>query len=206
MTAALAAIVPANLPPDSHLVPSPLSHHAMPDAKSRTPAALGFLTVTEHAELGLFGGYLVLNAAGRPLEFHCTSPVKPNRAQEILYGPTLRPYLFGEQIGQTLIAKAKNEVALVCTDLAACLAAREFSERPLLLIQAKENADHEVVLGSRFKLGKNELATATNFNADEQAAREFHAQLHEAIDLLEPFVRIREALEEAQKSVRPQAA
>jgi hypothetical protein len=178
----------------------------MPDAKSRTPAALGFLTVTEHAELGLFGGYLVLNAAGRPLEFHCTSPVKPNRAQEILYGPTLRPYLFGEQIGQTLIAKAKNDVALVCTDLAACLAAREFIERPLLLIQSKEHADHDFALGSRFKMGKNEVATAAKFSDDEQAGREFHAQLHDAIDLLEPFARIREALEEAQKSVRPQAA
>src|SRR5687767_13690884 len=101
---------------------------------SKSAACLGFLTVIEHAELGLFGGYLVLNAAGRPLEFHCTSPVKPNRAQEILYGPTLRPYLFGEQIGQTLIAKAKNEVALVCTDQPACLAAREFCDRPLVLL------------------------------------------------------------------------
>jgi hypothetical protein len=177
----------------------------MPDAKSRTPAAFGFLTVTEHAELGLFGGYLVLNSAGRPLEFHCTSPVKPNRAQEILYGPTLRPYLFGEQIGQTLISKAKNEVALVCTDLAACLAARELIERPMLLIQAADQTtDYE--LGARFTLGKNEVATAAKFASDEELARSAHVHLGDAIDLLEPFVRIREALEEAQKSVRPAAA
>lgn len=177
----------------------------MPDAKSRTPAALGFLTVTEHAELGLFGGYLVLNSAGRPLEFHCTSPVKPNRAQEILYGPTLRPYLFGEQIGQTLISKAKNEVALVCTDLAACLAARELIERPMLLIQAADQtAEYE--LGTRFSLGKNEVATAAKFAADEELARGVHAMLGDSVDLLEPFARIREALEEAQKSVRPAAA
>ena len=177
----------------------------MPDAKSRTPAALGFLTVTEHAELGLFGGYLVLNAAGRPLEFHCTSPVKPNRAQEILYGPTLRPYLYGEQIGQTLIGKAKNDVALVCTDLAACLAAREFSERPMLLIHSKETAS-DYSWGARFTLGKNEVATAAKFESDEEPARGVHGQLGDAVDLLEPFARIREALEEAQKSVRPAAA
>jgi hypothetical protein len=181
----------------------------MPDAKSRTPSALGFLTVTEHAELGLFGGYLVLNAAGRPLEFHCTSPVKPNRAQEILYGPTLRPYLFGEQIGQTLISKAKNDVALVCTDLAACLAAREFSERPMLLITSRESAESavsEFVLGARFALGKNHVATAAKYEADEELGRSVHEHLRDAIDLLEPFARIREALEEAQKSVRPAAA
>ena len=52
------------------------------DAKSKP--ALGFLTVVEHPQYGLFGGYLVLNLAGRPLEFHCTAPIKPNRAQEIL--------------------------------------------------------------------------------------------------------------------------
>ena len=65
----------------------------MSSAPPKSAACLGFLTVVEHAELGLLGGYLLLNAAGRPLEFHCTAPVKPNRAQEILYGPTLRPYL-----------------------------------------------------------------------------------------------------------------
>ena len=85
-------------------------------------SAIGFLTVLEHAEQGLFGGYLVLNATGRPLEFHCTAPVRPNRAQEILYGPTLAPFLYGEQIGQTLLAKAKTEPLLVCTDVEPALA------------------------------------------------------------------------------------
>src|SRR6266404_1210747 len=53
-------------------------------------AAVGFLTVVSSEPHGLVGGYLVLNALGRPLEFHCTAPVKPNRAQEILYGATLQ--------------------------------------------------------------------------------------------------------------------
>jgi hypothetical protein len=182
----------------------------MPADQSRTPTSLGFLTVTEHAELGLFGGYLVLNHAGRPLEFHCTAPVKANRAQEILYGPTLRPYLYGEQIGQTLIAKAKNEVALICTDQAGCLAAREFCDKPVLLVRSKDadpdRTDSEAQYGARFLLGKNDVAIAARFEADEQAARAFHATLVDGIDLLEPFARIREALEEAQKSVRSQAA
>ncbi len=59
---------------------------------------------------------MLLNAAGRPLEFHCTAPVKPNRTQEILYGPMLKPYLYGEQIGQTLLAKSKLMPVVVCTD------------------------------------------------------------------------------------------
>jgi len=69
---------------------------------------LGFLTVLEHPQHGLFGGYLVLNAAAQPLEFHCTAPIKPNRAQEILYGPTLQSFLYGEQIGRTLLENPKS--------------------------------------------------------------------------------------------------
>ena len=96
--------------------------------------AIGFLTVLEHGQHGLFGGYLVLNTAGRPLEFHCTTPVRPNRAQEILYGPTLRPYLYGEQIGRTLLAKAKSEPLAVCTDVEPALALRDFVPLPLALV------------------------------------------------------------------------
>ena len=39
-------------------------------------ACLGFLTVVEHAELGLLGGYLLLNAAGRPLEITSRSSLR----------------------------------------------------------------------------------------------------------------------------------
>jgi len=65
----------------------------MGNADAKSKPALGFLTVVDHPQYGLFGGYLVLTAAGRPLEFHCTAPIKPNRAQEILYGPTLHAFL-----------------------------------------------------------------------------------------------------------------
>ena len=102
------------------------------DTKSKP--TLGFLTVLEHAQHGLFGGYLVLNTAGRPLEFHCTAPIKPNRAQQILYGPTLESFLFGEQIGQTLLAKSRNEPLLVCTDREPVLAVREHVALPVALV------------------------------------------------------------------------
>ncbi len=50
---------------------------AVSDARSQS--ALGFLTILEHQQHGLVGGYLLLNTAGRPLEFHCTAPVKATR-------------------------------------------------------------------------------------------------------------------------------
>ena len=101
------------------------------DAKHRP--ALGFLTVVEHPQHGLFGGYLLLNLAARPLEFHCTTPIKANRAQEILYGPTLEAYLYGEQIGSTLLGQSKIEPLAVFTDRPPVLAVRSLrflSRRP----------------------------------------------------------------------------
>ncbi|HOM16574.1 MAG TPA: hypothetical protein PLQ00_04555 [Thermoguttaceae bacterium] len=95
---------------------------------------MGFLTVVSAPQTGLFGGYLVLNWAGRPLEFHCTAPVKPNRAQQILYGPTLEPYLYGEQIGRTLLSKTQHPPLLICTDIVPALAVRQYVDWPVVLV------------------------------------------------------------------------
>jgi hypothetical protein len=108
---------------------------------------LGFLTIIENPEHGLFGGYLILNRAGRPLEFHCTAPVKPNRAQQILYGPTLEPFLFGEQIGQSLLDKARSEPVVVCTDREPALAVREFTKVPVALVLPPEEPGAETTPG-----------------------------------------------------------
>ena len=95
---------------------------------------LGFITVIDHPRYGLVGGYLVLNTAGRPLEFQCTTPIKPNRSQEILYGETLKPFLYGEQIGQTLLNRSKTETAYVLTNIEPVLAVQDFVEKPLIFV------------------------------------------------------------------------
>src|SRR6187397_665961 len=102
---------------------------------AKTLPSIGFLTVIEHSDWGLTGGLLVLNVAGRPLEFHCTAPLKPNRAQEILYGPTLRPFLYGEQIGQTLLSKAKSDALFYCTDVEPTMCVRDLISLPIVFIQ-----------------------------------------------------------------------
>jgi len=151
--------------------------------------AFGFLTVVHHEQHGFFGGYLVLNSSGRPLEFHCTAPVKPNRAQEILYGPTLEPYLYGEQIGQTLIAKSQNEPMVVCTDLAPVLAVRPYVSLPVILVLGEHPSSKVGGAGSAaptayrvdaahdrgpspaaFQVGGNRLAVAAGYARDQELA------------------------------------
>ena len=193
---------------------------------AKSKSALGFLTVIEHPEHGLFGGYLVLDRAGRPLEFHCTTPVKPNRAQQILYGPTLEPYLFGEQIGQALLSKAAVEPLFVCTDRRPAMAVRDYVEVPVaLLLPSEETASPEIgppsdpqpvdgptggvwrldaphAAGPRltgFRLGRNRLAVPAHYDDERQLIVDRFGHLAESFDLIEPFVRIREAIEEARR-------
>jgi hypothetical protein len=184
------------------------------DGKSLS--ALGFLTVVPHEQHGLFGGLLVLDSGGRPLEFHCTAPVKTNRAQEILFGPTLEPYIYGEQIGQTLVSAARQKPVVLCTDLIAMLAVRQHVDIPVTLVQAvpagdespksAENFRVDAGHASRrlvsFQLARRQLAVAAAYRDDQALVSERLAAFSERLDLAEPFARIREAVEEAQRSGR----
>lgn len=164
-------------------------------SESSRAKMLGFLSVVEHQTLGLFGGYLVLNQAGRPVEFHCTAPVKPSRAQQILYGPTLEPYLYGEQIGLALLSKATTTPPLVLTDIRAVLAVRELVEVPVVLVCSARAA----ASGPTFSHGDNELSVEGTRLGDQAAALKILERLPTNIDLCEPFGRIHEAIQEAQR-------
>ena len=102
-----------------------------------TEPLLGFLTITANPRYGFIGGYLVLNTAGRPVEFHCTTPVRATRAQEILYGTTLQPFLCGEQITTALIQRSKTVPSLFLTDIPVVLAAQKLIEVPISYIFAR---------------------------------------------------------------------
>ncbi len=187
--------------------------------RDKSSPAIGFLTVLEHDQHGLFGGYLVLNMAGRPLEFHCTAPIKANRAQQILYGATLEPFLYGEQIGRTLVAKAGLQPLLICTDREPAMAVREHISLPVALVlpplspadPSGESAAKHLRIdaahqdGPRlvtFDVGRNRLAVGPRDDDDRRLIAERLADLAESFDLCEPFGRIREAIEEAQQAVR----
>lgn len=163
---------------------------------------LGFMTALAHRQHGTFGGFLLLNDAGRPLEFHCTAPIKPNRAQEILYGPTLESYLYGELIGQTLFEKATQVPQFVYTDRPLILALRETIEVPLFLVgEPDSDSDIDLSGGKQIALGENSLLAHADFPQDAKSLPEQLAEF----DLAEPFARIREAIKEAHLSQKKAA-
>jgi len=185
----------------------------MSEVRDKSGAALGFLTVHECATRGLFGGYLVLNAAGRPIQFHCTAPVKPNRAQEILYGATLAPYLYGEQIGHTLVSQAKDNPTLLCTDCEEMFSLAPHVKQPVVLIekaqqerttaqaegkQLRVDAAHAPAAPSAmFTAGAHRVALAAEYSGDQSRVTEQLTKLPPNFDLAEPFERIRQAIAEA---------
>jgi hypothetical protein len=219
------------------------------------PGNLGFLTVIDQSPCGLTGGYLVLNRTGRPLEFHCTSPIQPEKIQKILYGDTLRPFLFGERIAQTLIQRSKLSVFSILTDVAAILPVQSLVPTPIIYVfggHADQKRDHSLPDTDEIQTNVREISPELNeslktfgidspnlrtrdflinempkipfipgFNTenwrevrignrlisalgtDEHPREQLIAAIKESartIDLLEPFDRIRLALDEAQNA------
>ncbi|MBI1344856.1 hypothetical protein GC163_01055 [bacterium] len=158
---------------------------------------LGFLTAVEDAERGMVGGLLVTNKFGRPLEFQCTTPVKPNRTQQILYGHTLRPYLLSEVVGKTLIDKISVQPHLVLVESEELLSLREFISIPVACLESAETAAASA--DPLMKLGKQHLRFANSAEPDRDSIRKASGQVPDTADLLEPFDRIREALAETLK-------
>ncbi len=155
---------------------------------------LGFLTVL-HEPVGHVGGYLVTNTWGRPLEFRLSSAVQAGKIQQILYGPTLEPYLCSDLIGKKLLEKTTTPVQFVFTDHPAVLDLRLHVDLPVgLLISAAPAADVDL---PGLSVTDN-VRCHRRFAQDVDALRTLLEQLAN-FDLADPFVRIREALAEARK-------
>ena len=166
---------------------------------------LGFLTIVTDSSQARLGGLLLVNASGRPLEFHCTAAVKPNRAQEILYGPTLGQYLCGEQIGMALCNALKHCPAVLLTDIMDVLALRPLVDFPLLLVMTEQNKRQN--FSGQFvesRLGTRTICVQAAYEKDLARCESMLEASAENLDLQEPFGRIAEAISEAQGGMRKQ--
>jgi hypothetical protein len=195
----------------------------MPSETTSQETTFGYLSVINSAEHGYFGGYLIIGPLGRPLEFHCTAPVRPSRAQQILYGPTLEPFLLGEQIAGTILAAAKLKPRLILANCEATLDVRSRICSPIVLLRAKidqpattdptsppaviDDASIGCISKSASSSGPHKSFTVESyefllpigFESDRDEAIRLLSELTGHIDLAEPFDRIEEAIREAQR-------
>jgi hypothetical protein len=171
--------------------------------EATTPNSLStfaFLTVLEIPQVGYCGGMLVLNQWGRPIEFHCSAPVNPTRTQEILFGSTLKAFLFSEQIASALLEQTKKRPQLILVDQPQLLDFHAQTDVPLLLVSREDYPLPSSLWNGKVsvprRLDEWQLIAVVAPGAEAPvlaAAQDFSEQL----PLDEPFERIRNAIDEA---------
>ncbi len=167
-------------------------------------ATIAYYTVVEDECTGWTGGLLLLNRVGRPVEFQCTLPVRPSRAHEILYGPTLRDHLIGEVIGPLLVKNCRTAISILCCDQPEGLKLESCLEIPVVLVaEAAEIEEGPITDDMLVGSGTVNLAGATLRVAMEQLEQvsELIKRLVDLPDGVEPFERIREAIKEAHSQI-----
>jgi hypothetical protein len=163
----------------------------MADKAAADKLHLGFLRVIS-IEAGYVGGLLVTNRIGRPMEFQCTTPVRPNKTQEVLYGPTLESFLYCEVLGRTLLDRMAVKPDLILVDQAEVLPLRDSCSFPILLLSAKSSKNATSVLDN--------AQTHTGFEDDLEFIEKLRKLVPASADLLEPLDRVKEALTEALRA------
>ncbi len=193
--------------------------HASPEE----PTVFGYLSILQSPEHGYFGGYLIVSPLGRPLEFHCTAPIRPSRAQEILYGPTLRSYVVGDQIAGAVLRAAQLTPRLVLSDQPEMVIAKIANEISFVLVLSRQKSDNEATLATTLEYDSaskhvlrqrrdlvpswSEPITAFGYLLRHLCAAgspgcdiiDTLSILAEQVDIGEPFGRIHDAIREAQR-------
>lgn len=154
---------------------------------------IGYLSV-KSIEGKYTGGILVVDQDGIPREFKYSEPITPTKLQRIIYGKALEKYLSIEIIAKTLLSKSESKPAVVLTE-------------NMDIVEAANNVFHisKAAAGEEGinKVGEGEYIIGSlgtfyrlmgNSDLPEEVLNEL-LSLSESIDLLEPFQRLRKALE-----------
>jgi hypothetical protein len=167
-------------------------------------ATYGFISVREFEGVGYCGGLLIVSHLGRPLEFHCSTPVIPNRAQQILYGQTYPTYLLCEQIGMALIEKAKMSPNLFLANQVELLALNTMIATPVVALAKSE--DQKPLQAELLDHDQQPLWYQPRSSRHPEPCLQSILSLLErftkTLTLDEPFERIEKAIEEAQAVAR----
>jgi hypothetical protein len=184
------------------------------DALQASPEPLlGFLALRQRDPHGFFGGYLIVNARVRPMEFHCSLPIQPSRAQRILYGATLLEYVCGELIARALLGKSTAKPQLILTDCEPALSVRHWIDLPIAYVagssvRREESEGFTIPEGARLDARyADRVSHGATFSCIATYAKDLDAfaildAFERNQDLLEPFSRIVEALAEAHPRSR----
>ena len=152
------------------------------------------------------GGALVLDGDGKPLEFRCTSPIRPNPVQRTLYGASLEPYMLVQLIGKPLLSSLRESFLLVLVNEPAFLNLRAHTTQPVLFVRrqgialdgttARPEQGTSLLVDSPTDVFDPVVVEAFREHAaDREQARPLLESISARYDPLEPFERVLRALQ-----------
>jgi len=160
---------------------------------------LGFLRVAL-TDQGYVGGLLVTNHFGRPLEFQCTTPVRPNRTQEILYGPTLEPFICSELIGKTLYERLGIKPHFIIVQQDNLLELRRQIDVPIGFLLEESAAPATLPDQTLIQFGRQRLQLHSEFLEDLETLAPIQSKMTADADMREPLERVADALKETLRA------
>ncbi|MCL0052983.1 hypothetical protein M1M86_00615 [Dehalococcoidales bacterium] len=171
---------------------------------------IGFLTVEPtYDQIGLIGAMLVLDDKGYPLEFRCTTAVRPTTIQRTLYGSLLKPYVSVELCGKRLLAEVQRKPALIVTSSLDLLALSEGEIPIVAVLRAGEvieteslakDIERERLESAPGRFQPVILMTRQDQQQEVNEVKEILNNMFHNFDLVEPFERIRTALKALAES------
>lgn len=93
----------------------------------------------------LRGGALVVDPSTEPLEFRCTTAVRPTRLQRVLWGAPLEGHIAADLVARPLIQSLQQEYSLIVIRDADFFDIRDKSDIPVVLL--KRDIDIELEEG-----------------------------------------------------------
>ena len=167
-------------------------------------------TVSLEHESVVRGGALVTDSSTEPVEFRCTSPVRPTLLQKTLWGRRLSGHIAVRLVGKPLYHALTNKVSLVLVRKPEFLELRELLDVPL--VQVLRNEELTQVSPLAADLGKDDvlecaggkfepvvLKVHRDWKDDFQAARAVLSEVFRSYNPLEPFDRVATALKLVHK-------
>ena len=162
----------------------------MPDTQE---IRLAFLDVMLFSDGSIRGGILTTDIETRPYEFRVTSPIKPTPIQQRLYGASLREVVYGELICAPLVKATKEKLSIVLIQDNSLMSMRPLVSVPIIFIQPNSKQISEGIRLVNF-------LSHRNFQNELSFAQTILTPIMQKRDLLEPFDRLKLALNEVHIS------
>lgn len=165
----------------------------------------------------LRGAVLVTDAATEPVEFRCTSAIRPTLLQRTLWGKRLDTYIACHLVGRPLLDALDNSVGLVLVRKPEFVELRTHIEIPLLQLLRNEeltmvspvtsaDSDDDILQSTGGQFESIVVKVHRKHCDDLHNARELLSETFRSHNVLEPFERIRTALDlvHKQEAAKPE--